>query len=299
MLQFAAAAKQVQRDAADSDLYRLAPACPQQSVCAPPAAAHRCPLQPAGILNGDMLRTRLVAAAVLLGWCVVVPSAQRVDPARRAIDTYRVAIQRAQKAPERGQLEAAFNAIEPLRQALVIGRDGSNSALEALSEPEFSQLRGELIGLVVNREEAVFVEPDVAFFQALAARGEPADRAFFSALSATFPESVWPVYVEQQTDYSGCTRFGSGTLVATYLTWSVFRQQYPKRYEDASGTHLDDVKRALTESTCACGDRASVEKELTEFLRRAKVSELRTEVAARLAAVRSARAKFRFACTSG
>jgi len=87
--------------------------------------------------------------------------------------------------------------------------------------------------------------------------------------------------------------------VTTYLTWSALRQQYPKRYEEASRGHLDDVKRALAESTCACGDRASVEQELTEFLRRAEVSELRTEVAARLAAVRSDRAKFRFACTSG
>jgi len=249
--------------------------------------------------NDGMVRTRLVAAASIVGWCVVVPSAQRLDPAPRAIDSYRAAIQRAQKTPSGGQLEVAFNAIGPLREALVISRDGGNSALEALSEPEFNQLRRELVGLVVNREEVVFVEPDVEFFQALAARGDAADRAFFSALSATLPDSIWAVYVEQQTDYSGCTRFGSGTLVATYLTWSAFRQQYPKRYAEASGTHLDDVKRELTDSTCACGDRASVEKELTEFLRRAKVSELRTEIAARLAAVRSDRAELRFACTSG
>jgi hypothetical protein len=215
------------------------------------------------------------------------------------IDTYRVAIQRAQKSPSRGQLEVAFNAISPLREALVTSRDGGDSALESLSEPAFNQLRRELVGVVVNREEVVFVEPDVAFFRKLAARGDPADRAFFAALSATYPESVWPVYIEQQTDYSGCTRFGSGMLVTTYLTWSALRQQYPKRYEEASRGHLDDVKRALAESTCACGDRASVEQELTEFLRRAEVSELRTEVAARLAAVRSDRAKFRFACTSG
>jgi hypothetical protein len=245
-----------------------------------------------------MVTIRLAAAA-LFGWCVVAPSAQQLDSARKAIDTYRVAIQRAQKAPSRGQLEAAFNASGPLREALATGRDGGGTALEALSEPEFNQLRRELVGLVVNREEVVLVEPDVAFFRALAARGDPADRAFFRALSATYPESVWPVYVEQQTDYSGCTRFGSGTLVTTYLTWSAFRQQYSKRYEAASGTHLDEVKRELTESTCACGDRASVEKELTEFLRRAKVSELRTEVAARLAAVRSDHAAIRFACTSG
>jgi len=247
----------------------------------------------------DMARTSLVATAVVVACWVVIPGAQRLDSARKAIDAYRAAIQLAQKAPSRGRLEAAFNAIGPLREALVISRNGGGSTLESLSEQEFAALSRELVGLVVNREEVVLVEPDVAFFRGLAARGGRADRAFFAALSSTYPQSVWPVYVEQQTDYSGCTRFGSGTLVSTYLTWAAVRRGNPKRYDEASGSHLDDIVNELTESTCACGDRASVEQELTEFLRRADARDLRTRVEARLAAVRSDRANVRFACVSG
>ena len=237
--------------------------------------------------------------AFLFTGVVVLPGTQPLESARKAIDAYRMAIQLAQKAPSGGQLEAAFNAIGPLRAALILSRDGSESTLESLSKQEFTALSRELVGLVVNREEVVFVEPDVAFFRRLAARGDRADGAFFAALRTTYPQSVWPVYIEQQTDYSGCTRFGSGTLVSTYLTWAAVRRRYPTRYEDASRIQLDDIVKELTESTCACRDRASVEQELTEFLRRAHASDVRTRVEARLAAVRSDRANFRFGCTSG
>ena len=168
-----------------------------------------------------------------------------------------------------------------------------------MSEREFASLGHELVGLVVSREEAVFVEPDVVFFGRLASRGDPADRAFFAALSSTYPQSVWPVYVDQQTDVSGCTRFGSGTLVSTYLAWTAVRRQYPMRHEEASGRHLDDIVKELTESTRACSDRASVERELAEFLRREADTDVRTRVEGRLAAVRSSGANIRFTCKSG
>ena len=236
---------------------------------------------------------------VVLFSCCVLVGAQGLDPARQAIERYRAAIQSAQKDPSHGRLEAAFRAIEPLRQSLVSSRDGALSVLESLSDQEFTALRRGLTGLAVNRDEVVFVKPDVAFFRKLAGRGDRADRAFFTALASTYPDSVWPVYIEQQTDYSGCTRFGGGTLGSTYLAWATFRRQYPKRYEQASASHLDDIVGALTGSTCACGDRASVERELSELLRRARGREIRAKVEARLLAVRRDRANIRFACTSG
>jgi len=242
---------------------------------------------------------KLVATAVFFSCCVVTVRGQQLDSARTAIDTYRVAMQLAQRAPSGGHLETAFSAIGPLRQALFARREGRDSTLEGLSAQEFTTLRRELVGLIVNRDEVVFVEPDVVFFRRLAARGDRADRAFFAALSFTFPRSVWPVYLEQQTDYSGCTRFGSGTLVSTYVRWAAVRQQYPKRYEEASTGRLDEIVKALTESTCACGDRGSVEQELNQFRQRAVLSDVRSRVEARLAAVRSDRANFRFGCISG
>jgi hypothetical protein len=246
-----------------------------------------------------MARTNLLATVGLFSCCVILLGAQQLDSARTSIDAYRAAIQAAQRNPSRGQLEAAFNAIGPLRRALMPGRNGSHSLLESLSGQEFIALRRELVGLVVNREEVVFVEPDVVFFRSLAARGDRADRAFFAALSSTYPQSLWPVYLEQQTDHSGCTRYGSGTLVSTYLAWAEVRRQYPTRYAEASGSHLDEILKELTESTCACSDRASVERELTEFRRRANASDVRSRVDARLADVLSGRANIRFTCTSG
>lgn len=246
-----------------------------------------------------MARTTLVWTVTFCGCCLIVVSAQRLDSTRTAIDAYRTAIQRAEKDPSHRQLETAFNAIAPLRKTLLMADGGGDSPLEKLSEQEFNALRRDLVGLHVNREEVVLVEPDGVFFRRLAARGDSADRAFFTALSATYPESIWPVYIEQQTDYSGCTRFGSGTLVSTYLTWSTFRTQYPKRYDEASRGYLTNVADELTGSTCACGDRASVERELSEFARRANASELRAQVDGRLADVQSGRAKIRSMCTSG
>ena len=223
----------------------------------------------------------------------------RGEPVQAAIDAYRVAIQAAQNDPARGHLEAAFNAIAPLRHALLLERGGNRSRLESMSEQEFARLGLELVGLLVSRDEALMVEPDVAFFGRLAARGDAADRAFFAALRSTYPQSAWPVYVEQQTDVSGCTRFGSGTLVSTYLAWAAVGRQYPKRYDKASSEYLSDVFEALTESTCACADRASVERELTEFSRRVADSAARTRAAARLDADRSGSAKMRYTCKSG
>jgi hypothetical protein len=242
---------------------------------------------------------RLAATAVFFSCCVVMPGAQRLDSARNAIDAYRMAIQVAQQSPSGGRLEAAFDAIGPLREALMRSPGGRESTLESLSEQEFAALGRELPGLIVNREEILFVQPDVVFFRRLAARGDRADRTFFAALASTYPDSVWPVYLDQQTDYSGCTRFGSGTLVSSYVTWAAVRRQYPKRYEEASAGHLGDIVKELTESTCACGDRASVEQELTEFRRRVGASDVRTRVEARRAAVRRDRADFRFSCKSG
>ena len=114
----------------------------------------------------------MAIVVMVLFICCVLVGAQGLDPVRTAIDRYRAAIQLAQKDPSRGQLEAAFLSIEPLRQSLVSSRDGALSVLESLSEQEFTALSRELAGLAVNREEVVFIKPDGAFFRTLAARGK-------------------------------------------------------------------------------------------------------------------------------
>ena len=155
-------------------------------------------------------------------------------------------------------------------------------------------------GAIVNREEVVFIEPDPDYFTKLAAaRGDGADRAFFSALKATYPESVWPLYVEQQTDYGGCTRFGSMTLVETYRTWFAFQRTFRGRYAAGAQKETDAVIEQLTTSTCACGDLASVETELQRFRRQFPTSPARARIDQRLQTLRAGRSEIRTSCVAG
>jgi hypothetical protein len=187
-----------------------------------------------------------------------------------------------------------------MRNALTQAGDGRGmTPLESLPEGEFQILR-KLPGAIINRDETVFVEPDPDYFVKLAAaRGDPADRAFFSALKMTRSQSVWPVYIEQQTDYSGCIRFGSMSLVETYRTWSGFQRRFGGRYAAGVRKEIDDVLQALTTATCACRDLASAERELQRFQRDFPASPARAATDRRLQAIRGGRSDIRANCVSG
>jgi len=211
---------------------------------------------------------------------------------RAAVERYRSAIQSAESAASRLAIEPAFSAARALREALT-------QKLESLGDEEFKNLQ-QLQGLLINREEVVFIKPDVDYFTKLAAAsGDEADRAFFAALKATYPESVWPTYIEQQTDYSGCTRFGGMTLVEAYRVWLEFQRRFPNRYVNGANEETDAVLHELTQSTCACGNAAGVELELEQFLRRFPESPARVRIEQRLESLRSRRSDIRPNCTSG
>src|SRR2546422_1260363 len=162
---------------------------------------------------------------------LVLLLAQLSPSDRAAVERYRSAIQSAESAASRLAIEPVFSAARALREALI-------QKLESLGDDEFKNLQ-QLQGVLVNREEVVFIKPDVDYFSKLAAaRGDEADRAFFAALKATYPESVWPSYIEQQTDYSGCTRFGGMTLVEVYRAWLEYAFSFlrpPRHSADAWG----------------------------------------------------------------
>ena len=224
----------------------------------------------------------------------------QLSPSDQAvIDAYRAAIRSAENGGR--EIEAAFSKLISLTQTLTRSRGAQGAVLEAISAEEFEHLRRDLPGVLINREEVVFVKPDPNYFANLArTRGDAADRAFFSTLKATYPEAVWPVYVEQQTDYSGCTRFGSGTLVDTYRAWSEFQRRFPTRYVAVAKEELDEVIAQLTESTCACGNTSSIQDELQRFLKTFQTtSPVRTKVNERLQALRGGRSSIRTNCKSG
>ena len=139
--------------------------------------------------------------------------------------------------------------------------------------------------------------PNFAFFDSLAReKGDDADVAIFRTIRATMNDGYMPSYVQQQTDYSGCTRFGSGALVEAYGLWKSFLERYPGRYVARSTMDFEDVRDELLSGDCACDDRASVVRELDLFLKRYPRGVFPGLVRARREEVRSGKAKIREHC---
>jgi len=236
-----------------------------------------------------------LAAAIL----AVVIFAQLSASQREAVDTYRAALVALEARKAGATLEGLFGSARDVKHALLESADNA-SALEALTPEAFAQLQRDLRGLAVNREETLTVEPDAGFFLRLAEQfGTAADRRFFSAYKATYPDSVWAVYIEQQTDYSGCTAFGSGKLVETWRLWSQVERQLPGQYHDYAHGEWLKVSHELATSTCACGDRSSVERELQQYLDGFPDAPGRSAIALRLRDLKEGRSNIRLQCISG
>jgi hypothetical protein len=247
-----------------------------------------------------MKRTRrglITVALVALGTVAALAQLKATDQA--AVETYRSAIRTAESGGSTRGIEAAFSALASMRWVLLKPQNGQ-TVLESLPDEDFRLLGRHLPGVVINRSETVYVMPDVDYFTTLAAaQGDGADRAYCAALKTTYPKSVWPVYIEQQADYSGCTRFGSMSLVDTYRAWSVFQSQFPGRYARDAKREIDAVIESLTESTCACGGRAAVEQEFQRFLQGFPTASIRPKINQRLEALRTGRSDIRLECRSG
>jgi hypothetical protein len=244
------------------------------------------------------MNCRALITIALVGFWTIGALAQLSTADQAAVDAYRSAIRAAESGRSPQGVEAAFAALISMREVLVQVRNGKG-VLESLPDKEFERLQRDLPGTIVNREEVIFVEPDLDYFTKLANRGDSADRAFFLALKATYPDSVWPVYLDQQTDYSGCTRFGSMSLVDTYRAWADFQHRFPGRYAAGAKKEINAVIEHFTTSTCACGDLASVAVEMQQFLRIFPTSSTRAKIDRRLQALRARRSEIRARCVSG
>lgn len=255
----------------------------------------------------DAMRSKPKPYAGLLAVALAVAALARATEAgpltpsdQAAINAYRTAIHVAETTRRPRTIESAFSAFAALREALMRIGDDHDSVIESLPDEAFDGLQRDLPGVLLNRTEVAFVEPDPAYFSRLAAtRGDAVDRTFFAALTATYPESEWPVYVDSQTDYGGCVRFGSMALVDTYRLWSGFRRHYPTRYRSASGHEVDAVVMELAQSTCACDSVPEVERELEEFVRSFPKSPARPAIEQRLHDIRRGRSTIHPHCVPG
>jgi hypothetical protein len=242
---------------------------------------------------------RATVVATLLGLSAAQLRAQIPSDARASIETYQAALKAVQAAPRAGALEKSLDRLDAVQEALMRVRVNGSTVLQAMSDSEFERVSS-LPGMVINREEVVFVKPDPDYFLRLAAvSGDSADRTFFKTYKLTYPEGVWASYETQQTDYSSCTEFGNGKLVDAYRAWSDFQRRFPNRYRARSKAQIDEVSTELTESTCACGDSASVEREMQEFLRAFSGASIAAAVRDRLRALGTPRSKIRLRCLSG
>lgn len=245
------------------------------------------------------------AALTLVLWAALlytaVSAAAQTPAVRDAVDAHRAAIIAAESEASPNAVESAFASVETLRAVLLAREaDGKRSVIETLSEAEFAALE-QLPSVFVQRVEVLVVRPEPRFFVALAERaGDRADRRFAAALAATYPNAKWPVYIQPQTDYSGCTAFGEGSLRGAYVTWSELVREFPGRYELAVAQERDRVWEEIAESTCACGDEATVIGELLGIVRTLSPNDpILPAVRERLAAVEAGRSDIRFDCRSG
>ena len=227
--------------------------------------------------------------AVLCGSITWAAGAPSTVP--EAIERYARDVDVVVKGSRPVSLEPVFE--EGISAAAALERD----QLEQFDEPTYHKVQSMMVGFAVSREEVVLAAPLPDFFLKLAReKGTSVDQAFFEALKGTYPDGVRPAYDGSQTDYGGCVIFDGKTLTTLYGTWVGFQKSYPERYRRAAQRELTAIEQAVT-STCACGGKDGVVKELEAFSRAYPASRIIDQVASRLQAVKGgASAGIQFYC---
>ncbi|MFT3744646.1 MAG: hypothetical protein QM785_10185 [Pyrinomonadaceae bacterium] len=140
--------------------------------------------------------------------------------------------------------------------------------IESLSETDYSLLKRRMKGFHVNREEILFIEPELKYFLELSRKtGTAADIAYFTLMRKVKPDDIWTAYIQQQTDYSGCTVYGNGMLTKLYGEILKFRRSYPNSYADNIDEAKDEILEKFSENGCSCGDANGVMREFRLFVR--------------------------------
>jgi len=206
-------------------------------------------------------------------------------------DEYSLALRKYERQKSRTSVESV------VRKGKAVG--GKLEEIESLSAADYSLLEKKMRGFMVNREEILFIEPDLKFFARLAkTRGTKTDAAFFAVMREIKPENVWTAYIEQQTDVTGCTIYGNGALTRLYGKARQFKRAYPKAYVDDINEEIDEILTEFTGGTCACGGRAGVEKEFRAFIKTFPKDKNTPAIKKRLANLKKNK-DFRFNCQSG
>ncbi|HVA81004.1 MAG TPA: hypothetical protein VNF29_08770 [Candidatus Binataceae bacterium] len=239
------------------------------------------------------------ALSIATAIVVAVLCAARVDANSAglppSVDEYAAALAAIDKSHRRQSLE-------PLFEIAIQSSPRIQASLDTLSAAEFAALRKKMPGLQMIRGADAVVRPSADFFRNLARRkGLKADRAFFAIYARTEPDSspVFPAYVTQQSDSSGCTRFDGPLLVGLYRGWLDFRTQYSDDYAIEAQGELDSIDAELAAGICACGSRAQVETGLEAFAKAFPDLPLTPKIRTRVDRIGTGVSHIRFNCHSG
>lgn len=157
-----------------------------------------------------------------------------------AIAEYRAAL--ADVRGGGGSVEKAYHSALAAGEAL-------SPVVEELSETELADVQREAEGLIVNTQEVILTQPLPSFFLDLAKKyGNEPDVAFFTTLVATYPDEIWPVYLVQETDVTGCLQ--REELAPAKARWLEFRAKYPNAYQADVERELKAIENAATTREC-------------------------------------------------
>lgn len=203
---------------------------------------------------------RIVVWAVFCLVLFMLPAFSQSKLILNLADQYSTALKKYQKQGSRSSIESVHRKGKALSDKW--------EELEALNENEYLRLKIKMKGFFINREEVLFIEPDLKFFEKQSRQyGLSSDVAFFKLMQRIKPDSVWAAYIEQQTDVTGCTKYGSGLLTKLYGDLLSFKKAYPKKYVADINNEIDEIVASFSVGGCACGDFESVLKEFRLFIK--------------------------------
>ncbi|HYD42457.1 MAG TPA: hypothetical protein VEB43_16630 [Anaeromyxobacter sp.] len=235
----------------------------------------------------------VLVAIVGAGGAKAARPAQPARPAMPAVARYEAALAkaRAQKSVNVEELYGlALGAGAEVLRDLVKVTEAQYAGKEA--KPAVTAVQG----LTLSWQNVLYAEPQPRFFAALAKeKGRSVDEAFFERLAATKPEGTWPVYIEQQTDVSGCVRYEAPVVAPVYRGWLEFKKRFPKAYPRAVAQELERAEHALA-GTCACGRQADVEAGLDALAKALAGTKAGTIAKQQLDRLRAGKSELRLEC---
>lgn len=214
-----------------------------------------------------------IAVLIVLNFVLLAHSKDLLD---LEVNKYVVLLNSINKSQKKQSLESLYK----------LGISVQNKIKSDLDQKTYDSLTKKMQGFYSmpfeqsEYEIGIYLNPEFYYNLALK-KGTPADIAFFKLCKKTKPKGMWPIYTNQQTDYSGCQIFGKGILVNLYKDWTNFKKQYPKAqgYTIEVNKNMSDLEEILTnDMPCVCDDKASYIKELELFIKTFPNSKLSSKV---------------------